>query len=108
VPVSLRFTSRARNDLRDIAAYTLEKWGTAQCDRYLDALQEHCRQVAETPKLRRLSPDFPSYCRALVGRHAIFYRVDDHDSVLVVRILHASMLPELHLPDATDDIGEDE
>jgi plasmid stabilization system protein ParE len=38
-----------------------------------------------------------------VGKHTIFYRVDVDASLLIVRILHGSMLPELHLPGALDD-----
>ncbi len=43
-----------------------------------------------------LSPD-PPYLRALAGSHAIFYRVTDDGEVLIARVLHAAMLPELHL-----------
>ena len=98
-----RFTSRARADLRDIGNYTLRRLGTAQCDRYLDALEECCRQVADAPELRREAPDFPPYYRVLAGKHAIFYRVDDDGSILVVRMLHAAMLPELHLPGSEEE-----
>jgi len=105
--VPFRVTSRARADLRDIAAYTLHRWGAAQCNRYLEALEERCRQVADTPQLRRPSPDLPSYCRVLAGKHAIFYRVDDDGTILVVRILHASMLPELHLPGSENDDSDE-
>ena len=104
----VRFTTRARADLRDIAAYTLERWGTNQCDRYLDGLEKCCIRAAESPELRRRSPDFPSYYRVLAGRHAIFYRVDGADSILVVRVLHAAMLPELHLVGLGDDDGDDD
>jgi plasmid stabilization system protein ParE len=91
--------------LRDIGVYTLHRWGAVQCDRYLDALEECCRQVADVPELRRHAPDFPPYYRVLAGKHAIFYRVEDDGSILVVRLLHAAMLPELHLPE--DDDGDE-
>jgi plasmid stabilization system protein ParE len=45
----------------------------------------------------------------LAGRHVVFYRVEMDASILVVRILHAAMLPELHLPETPDDdAGQDE
>lgn len=101
-----RFTAQARNDLRDIAAYTRDRWGDTQCDRYLTSLEWRCLQLTQEPQLRRHYDDDPAYCRALAGRHAIFYRVDPDGSLLIVRILHATMLPELHLPGATDDQDE--
>ena len=98
-----RFTAQARDDLRDIAAYTRDRWGDAQCDRYLTSLEWRCLQLAQDPGLRRPYTDDPSYWRALAGRHAIFYRVEPDGSMLVVRILHTAMLPELHLPGQPDD-----
>ena len=106
--MSVQFTSRARSDLRDIAIYTLDRWGSKQCDRYLNLLQDRCQQVAETPDLRRPSSDFPPYCRMLAGMHAVFYRPLDQTSILVVRILHASMLPELHLGGSDEDVDDDD
>jgi toxin ParE1/3/4 len=104
--VAVQFTSRARGDLRDIAAYTVKRWGSKQGDRYLNLLQERCRQVAEMPDIRRPSLDFPPYFRVLAGMHAVFYRPLDKATILVVRILHASMLPELHLAISEDDDGD--
>jgi toxin ParE1/3/4 len=98
-----RFTAHARDDLRDIAAYTRDRWGDAQCDRYLTSLESRCQQLAQQPGLRRAYTDDPSYSRALAGKHAIFYRVEADGSLLVVRILHTAMLPELHLPGLPDD-----
>ena len=98
-----RFTTRARADLRDIGAYTRNRWGDAQADRYLSALERRCQELAGAPHLRRIYEDVPRYFRSLVGRHAIFYREDGDDPILVVRILHGSMLPELHLPLSGDD-----
>lgn len=93
-----RFTARARDDLRDIAAYTRERWGEAQANRYLCSLESRCEQLALRPHLRRRYDDDHTYCRAVAGKHVLFYRVDVDGSLLVVRILHAAMLPELHLP----------
>lgn len=104
-----RFTRRARDDLRDIAAYTRDRWGDVQCERYLTSLQSCCQQLAVEPTLRRQHPDDSRYWRALAGRHVVFYRVEMDASILVVRILHAAMLPELHLPETPDDdAGQDE
>jgi plasmid stabilization system protein ParE len=75
-------------------------------DRYLTSLESCCQQLAHDPGLRRSYDDEPSYWRALAGKHAIFYRVEADGSLLIVRILHTAMLPELHLPGATDEDGD--
>jgi|GEM_PF-6381367 len=52
--------------------------------------------------------EVPSHFRGLVGRHTLFYRAHSDGAVLVVRMLHAVILPELHLPSlAEDDMVED-
>ena len=98
-----RFTALARADLRDIGVYTRDRWGNDQCERYLSALEQRCQEMADAPNMRRVYEDAPTYFRTLVGRHAIFYRADSDGAILVVRILHAAMLPELHLPGLSDD-----
>jgi toxin ParE1/3/4 len=104
-----RFTAQARDDLRDIAAYTRDRWGDTQCDRYLTSLESRCQQLVQEPRLRRPFDDDPSYWRALAGKHAIFYRVEADGSLLVVRILHAAMLAELHLPgQSADEADQDD
>lgn len=66
-----RFTARARADLRDIAAYTRDRWGDAQADRYLGALERRCQEMADAPHMRRVYEDAPDYFRSLVGRHGL-------------------------------------
>jgi len=44
----------------------------------------------------------PPYFHAFAGSHAVFYRVADDGDLLIVRVLHAAMLPELHLDDAKE------
>jgi toxin ParE1/3/4 len=103
-----RFTAKARADLRDIAAYTLQQWGPAQCDDYLEGIRACCSSIVQRPELRRPSRDFPPYFRVLQGKHAIFYPLDEDGWILVVRILHAVMNPELHLPEAEDEDEDDD
>ena len=38
----------------------------------------------------------PPYFRAPIGKHAAFYRVATDGELLIVRVLHSAMLPELH------------
>ena len=102
-----RLTKAAKADLRGIGRYTRREWGRDQARRYLGELDACFHRLAEKPDLGRTYSDLPPYWRILRGKHAIFYRVTDDASLLVVRILHAGMLPELHLSGSEDD-HEDE
>jgi toxin ParE1/3/4 len=96
---SFRFTRRAEADLQEIAEYTYRTWGKDQCARYLGALEECCRRLADRPAQGRACDDVrPGYLRAEQGRHVVFFRKDER-GILIVRILHARMLPERHLSD---------
>ena len=95
---SFRLARRARADLLDIATYTAERWGDAQAEHYITRLFAAFQKLVDRPELRRSYADQPRYFRALEGKHAVFYRVGDGEEILIVRVLHAAMLPELHLP----------
>jgi toxin ParE1/3/4 len=94
-----RLTRRAEADLFDIADYTRQTWGDEQCARYLDLLEACCQRLADHPVLGRACDKLrPGLRRREQGKHVVFYRRDG-DDILVVRILHERMLPELHLGD---------
>lgn len=97
-----RLLRRAREDLLEIGAFTAERWGEAQAERYIVGLFLGFQTLVERPELRRPFVEIPSYLRALVGKHAVFYRVSPEGEVLIVRVLHAAMLPELHLGDVDE------
>ncbi|HEY2404996.1 MAG TPA: type II toxin-antitoxin system RelE/ParE family toxin [Polyangiaceae bacterium] len=94
-----RLLRRARADLLDIAAFTTERWGEVQAERYVTGLYSGFQTILDRPDLRRPFHEIPPYFRALVGKHAVFYRLATDGEVLIVRVLHAAMLPELHLAD---------
>lgn len=93
----LRYTRRAESDLDSIAAYTLEKWGLDQAQRYLNALFSCCESVAADLSRGRVHHPRPEYLRIEQGKHVVFFRRDASGETLIVRILHERMLPELHL-----------
>lgn len=61
------------------------------------------QRLVDEPSLRRPYPDIPPYWRNLAGSHAVFYRIAEDSELIVVRVLHARMLPELHLTDEPAD-----
>jgi toxin ParE1/3/4 len=71
-----------------------------QCARYLDQLEHCCQQLADNPKLGRACDKLrQGYRRLEQGKHVVFFRQLDAETLLVVRILHERMLPDLHLDD---------
>jgi len=95
--IRLRYTRRAEADLDSIAAYTLEKWGLEQAQRYLDALIACCEGLPADSSRGRVHHPRPEYLRTEQGKHVVFFRRDESGDTLVVRVLHERMLPELHL-----------
>jgi toxin ParE1/3/4 len=95
-----RLTRRAEEDLAEIGAYTLHTRGAEQCARYLDQLESRCEWLAENPHLGVASDDVrPGYLRWVQGKHVLYFKRIDGETILVVRVLHGRMLPELHLGD---------
>jgi toxin ParE1/3/4 len=99
-----RLTRRAEEDLLEIGEYTRRTWGIEQCARYLDQLEHCCQRLADNPKLGRAYDQVrQGYRRFEQGRHVVFFRQLDEEIILVVRILHDRMLPDLHLGDDEKD-----
>lgn len=90
----VQISKSANLDLLRIGAYTLETWGVAQAERYLDALDQCTRKLASNPSLgRECGWIRPGLRRFEKGRHVVFFRQTE-DGIFVSRILHQSMLPE--------------
>ena len=86
-----------REDLQDIAAYTEQRWGTAQRRRYLDEIKTRFAQLREHPGLGAPRDEIRAgYRSTLSGRHVIFYR-ETTDSIEIIRVLHDTMDVHSHL-----------
>jgi toxin ParE1/3/4 len=91
---TLLFSRSAKVDLLNIGAYTLQTWGSAQAERYIDGLERCGKLLAGNSELGRPCGWIRSgLYRFETGRHVLFYRKQS-DGILVSRILHQSMLPE--------------
>ncbi len=90
-------SKRAQADLREIWLYSWKTWGEAQADRYLDELDAGLHECGAEPECgRRREEVRPGYWSVLVRRHVAFYTVTA-DEVLIQRVLHGSMEPDLHV-----------
>jgi toxin ParE1/3/4 len=88
---------KANQDLLDVGAYTQERWGVIQRDKYLDELNNAFESLASNPEL---GPKYesirPFYRGYFIGKHIIFYIVYKY-GVRIVRVLQQNMLYTKHL-----------
>ncbi len=86
-----RITPRARDDLINIARYTLRIWGRQQRDVYLRNLDERFQWLAENPRLGKSRPDVQEgYYSFPQGSHLVFYIVRDN-GIDIIGIPHQNM-----------------
>lgn len=92
-----RLSPAAQSDMDGIFDYTVRQWGMEQAVRYTQAVENACTALAKAPVQ---APDCshirPGYRRGTVGRHFIYFRVEDY-SIAVIRILHRRMDMPRHL-----------
>lgn len=89
-----RLSRLARLDLLEIADYTVDTWGEAQAQHYLDGIANCLDTLQEKPLMGRPCDAIRTgYRRIEYKKHAIFYRVEDGD-LFISRILHQRMLPQ--------------
>ncbi|MCB9833057.1 MAG: type II toxin-antitoxin system RelE/ParE family toxin [Planctomycetes bacterium] len=95
----LLVSKRAERDLREIWVYSFKTWGETQADRYLDLIESGLWTCRDEPERGRCRDDIrPGHRSLLISRHLAFYTVRD-DAVVIQRVLHGSMDPDLHLDD---------
>ena len=88
---SYSLSPEAKKDLLDIHAYTQNKWGRQQAQKYIDALEKRCDELARSPHLGRERPEIKPGYRSIADRkHVIFYRVGE-SGIEILRILHGRM-----------------
>jgi toxin ParE1/3/4 len=93
----IRLSVLAERDLIAIWEYSLEEWGAAHADKYLDELDVRLRALAGSPKSGAVRDDVRRKYRALfVNRHVVYYTVSLW-TIHIVRVLHGQMDPSKHL-----------
>ncbi len=89
--MKIRFSDDAKEDVQDIADYTLETWGEEQETAYLNSLHEKLAEIAADPERWGNREDLFADCQvASFGRHVIFFSAQD-GLIFISRILHQSM-----------------
>lgn len=91
-------TSKARADLKSIAAYTQRKWGKEQRRIYLKQFDDAFHLLASTPEVGTACDFIKLGYRKFPNiSHVIFYRSISDSQIEIVRILHKRMDVELHM-----------
>ncbi len=93
----LRLSGPAKRDLQDIGDYTRREWGAAQRRKYLRRIRDRLEALRDGPGIGAPRDDIAAGLRACpVEKHIVFYR-ESKTAVTIVRVLHQSMDPGLHL-----------
>jgi len=88
---SYSLSPEAKKDLLNIRSYTQKEWGNQQAQKYIDALEKRCDELAQRPHTGRERPEIkPGYRSVAEGKHVIFYRVGD-SGIEILRIPHGRM-----------------
>lgn len=99
----LRLSKTAQIDIEKIDFYSFEKWGEATAQAYLAELEARLKVLCDTPMIGIDRSDLrQNYRASVVGRHLIYYRVED-EFIYVLTILHHSQDHEAFLKDANED-----
>jgi len=94
-----QLTDRARQDLLDIADYSVHRFGRRQTERYLSALQHTIESLMLMPTKGMTRDELISGLRSYPCiSHSIYY-LTDSTMLTVIRILHQSMDPHDRLRD---------
>jgi plasmid stabilization system protein ParE len=104
---SVRLAAGAEVDIAEIATWTLHRFGPKQAEIYVATLLGGLRSLGDGPNalgtsgLGQVAPNLRLF-RVPRTRHFVMFRADfAAQQIQILRILHASMEPTLHLPPET-------
>jgi toxin ParE1/3/4 len=85
-------TPAAEADLREIARYTLRRWGARQQQRYAHQLAACFQRIAEgRARSKTFSERFPQVRVARCQHHYVFYIYPEGHQPLMLAVLHEQM-----------------
>jgi toxin ParE1/3/4 len=87
----------AKRDIREIWAYTTKTWGRRKANEYVRMLTGSLDVVDANPGLARFAGvGEPGLRKFVAGSHVIYFHIEA-ETIDIIRILHGSMDPQLHL-----------
>jgi len=95
--VKYKLSNKAEEDLREVYRYPRLKFGDVQADAYFTGLDESLCLLAENISMAQKVDDLRAgYHRYYYQKHAVYF-VEKKKYILVIRVLHRQMKPQLHL-----------
>ena len=89
---TLKVSKAASGDLREIYAYTFERWGERQADAYLGNLEVAMDAIIDgTALVRPLASRRKGVFTLHRGRHLIVFCEPATDEIMIIRVLHDRM-----------------
>lgn len=86
-----RFSVLARRDLRSILSFVAQD-SPARAESLIDRIENQVQRVASHPLAYRTRPELGEGLRICpCERYLILYRIQDDQTILVLRVLHSAM-----------------
>ncbi len=87
-----QISKKAQDDLIEIWEYTLKKWSINQADKYFQILTDTINAIANEPNMGKSYERLrKGYFGFHIKSHIIFYKIDNGDTLKIIRILHQRM-----------------
>lgn len=87
----LVLSHRAKNDIKDIYAYTLQTYGKKQAIKYLDKIESAFNMLRANPEIGRERPDIKAgYHSLTTEKHVCFYKITE-SGIYILGLLHGRM-----------------
>ncbi len=82
-------TENAEQDLREVARYTLNRWGKEMYQQYRSGLKDIFKAIAteDVPK-RSFSKTFPDLFVTKYRHHYIFYLIGNRPKPVIIGVIH--------------------
>lgn len=90
--MSYKLSQLAEQDLISIARHSAKHWGKVRAKRYMTALNNCFELLSDNPQLGKSRDAIKDgYLSLNEGSHTVFYKLDDNNHVIIIRILHQRM-----------------
>ncbi|WP_067517617.1 type II toxin-antitoxin system RelE/ParE family toxin [Endozoicomonas ascidiicola] len=94
---SFALTQKAKADLKEIAMFTMKRWGREQRNIYLKQFNDTFILLSGRPSLGKSCNEIrEGYLKFPQGSHMVYFRQSGKNQIQIVRILHKSMDVEIH------------
>lgn len=90
-------TQKAKDDLKEIAKFTMRRWGREKRNLYLKEFDEAFFLLAKRPSIGKSCDEIRAgYRKFPQSSHIIFYKQIDKARINIIRILHKCMDADIH------------